>query len=281
MTDAPARVHGAAEIGLARRDGATRLVHLYERDPLRVLFPRPEADESPQAAIVTTSGGLVAGDRLDVAVILGDGAAAHVTASAAEKIYRSLGPTTEIRQSLTVGDDGALEFLPPETILFDGARLRRRTSVNLAATASFLGGGIVIFGRRARGERFTRGLLHEVWEIRCEGSLVWADALHLADDVAATIDDPACFDGAAGFAVLVLAPAGGRAQRFVDGARAVQAASAAEGLRAGVSVVGGLLVARWLARDAMSLRGAYSDLACHLRAKAMGLPARLPRLWHV
>ena len=281
MTDAPARVHGAAEIGLARRHGATRLVHLYERDPLRVLFPRPEADEPPQAAIVTTSGGLVAGDRLDVAVTVGDGAAAHVSASAAEKIYRSLGPTTEIRQSLTVGDDGALEFLPPETILFDGARLRRRTCVNLAATASFLGGGIVIFGRRARDERFTRGLLHEVWEMRREGSLVWADALHLADDVAATIGDPACFDGAAGFAVLVLAPAGGTAQRFVDGARAVQAASAAEGLRAGVSVVGGLLVARWLARDAMSLRGSYADLACHLRAEAMGLPARLPRLWHV
>ena len=50
---------------------------------------------------------------------------------------------------------------------------------------------------------------------------------------------------------------------------------------AGVTAVGGLLVARWLAADALALRRAFADLACHLRAAAMGLPARLPRLWHV
>ena len=34
-------------------------------------------------------------------------------------------------------------------------------------------------------------------------------------------------------------------------------------------------------RDALILRRAYADLACHLRQAAMGLPPRLPRLWHV
>jgi len=48
-----------------------------------------------------------------------------VTASAAEKIYRSTGATTVIDQCLSIDADAALEFLPPETILFDGARLRR------------------------------------------------------------------------------------------------------------------------------------------------------------
>src|SRR5271166_5245968 len=61
-------VNGVAEIRLAQRHGTTRLAHLYERDPLRVLFPQPEAGEPVQAVIVTTSGGLVAGDRIDVAV---------------------------------------------------------------------------------------------------------------------------------------------------------------------------------------------------------------------
>ncbi len=201
-------VHGVAEIGFANRDGRTRLRHLYERDPLRVLFPRSEAGEPPQAVIVTTSGGLVAGDRIDVSVTLEDGAAAHVTASAAEKIYRSLGRTTEISQSMQIGNNALLEFLPPETILFDGARLRRVTTVEIAARGAFLGGDIVIFGRRARGERFTRGLLHEVWEIRRERRLIWGDALHLAEDVGRVIEDPACFDGAAGFATLIWAPAG-------------------------------------------------------------------------
>jgi len=281
MGYASARVQGTAEIGFVRRDGVTRLAHLYQSPPLRVLFPLPETNEPPLAAIVTTSGGLVAGDRIDVSVRVGPNAAAHVTASAAEKIYRSLGLTTEIHQSLMVGPDAALEFLPPETILFDGARLRRKTVVDLASTAGFLGGDIVIFGRRARGECFTRGLMHEVWEVQREGRLVWGDALHLDGDIPAIIDDPACFDGAAGFATLILAPTGQDPQRFIAGARAIQAVTATRDLRAGATAVGGVLIARWLAKDAMLLGHAYADLACHLRAEAMGLPRRMPRIWHV
>jgi len=273
---------GVAEIGFARRGGATRLAHLYQADPLRVLFPIPAAGDPVQAAIVTTSGGLVAGDRIEIAVRVAGEACAHVTASAADKIYRSGdgAATSAIRQLLTAGDGAALEFLLPETILFDGARLVRETLLELASGASFLGGDIVIFGRRARGERFTHGLLREVWEVRRAGSLVWGDALHLDGDVARVIDDPACFAGAAGFATMILAPAGRNPQSFVDGARAVQA-GAPRGVRAGVTAIGGLAIARWLADDAAVLRQAYADLACHWRAEALGLPRQLPRIWHV
>ncbi len=274
-------VHGMAEIGFARRDGVTRLTHLYQADPLRVLFPMPEAGEPVQAAIVTTSGGLVAGDHIDIVVRLDREANVHVTASAADKIYRSGGPTTEIRQSLTVGAGGVLEFLPPETILFDGARLRRETVVELGPGAGFLGGDIVVFGRRARGERFTHGFLREVWEVRREGRLVWGDALHLDGDIAAIIDDPACFDGAAGFATLILAPSAQDLGSFVAAARAVQSATIADGVRDGISIVSGLLIARWLGFDTLLMRRSFADLAGHLRSQAMGLPPRLPRLWHV
>ena len=204
---------GAAEIRFARRDGVTRLAHLYQRDPLRVLFPAPAAGDPPVAVIVTTSGGLVAGDRLDIRVELAPGATAHVTASAAEKIYRSTGRTTIIKQTLSIGPGAALEFLPPETILFDGARLRRETIIDLAPGSAFLGGDIVVFGRRARGERFASGFLREVWELRRDGDLVWGDALHLEDDVGRIIDDPACFDGAAAFATMILSPPAGDARQ--------------------------------------------------------------------
>jgi urease accessory protein len=276
-SNAASPVLGTAEIGFAQRNGATRLVHLYERDPLRVLFPLAEVGEPPLAAIVTTSGGLVAGDHIDIAVTVADGAAAHVTASAAEKFYRSLGATTVVEQRLAVGADARLEFLPPEAILFDAARLRRRTIVELTRGAGFLGGGIIVFGRRARGECFTSGLLHEVWEVRREGRLVWGDALHIEGDVAAVMADPACFDGAAACATLILAPPGDAA-RFIDKARKVQSRSE---MRAGVTIVADVLIARWLGRDALTLRRAYADLAMHLREAAFGLPPRLPRLWHV
>lgn len=273
-------VSGVAEIGFAVRDGKTRLSHLYERNPLRVLFPAPADGDVPTAALVTTSGGLVAGDRLAVAVTAGEGAAAHVTGSAAEKIYRSTGATTFVEQRLAVARGAWLEFLPPETILFDRARLRRRTKVELAPGAGFLGGGIVVFGRRAMGERFRAGLLHEGWEIWRHGALVWGDALHIGDEVAAIMDDPACFAGAEACATLIFAPRDGEPRRFVEAAREVQATADDKGLRAGMTAVHGLLVARWLG-GAMALRRTYAELACYLRAAAMGLPPVLPRLWHI
>jgi urease accessory protein len=272
---------GIAEIRFGQSDGLTRLTHLYQRDPLRVLFPAPAAGDPPLAVIITTSGGLVAGDRLDIAVSLAPGAVAHVTASAAEKIYRSIGPTTTIGQSLSIAAGAFLEFLPPETILFDGARLKRETKIEIGPGAGFLGGDIVIFGRRARGERFTSGLLREVWEVRREGKLVWGDALHLEDDIAGIVDHPACFDGAAAFATMILASTGQDPRSLLDRARAIQSARTAGALRAGVTAIGGLVVARWLAADAALLRQAYADLACHFRCTAFGLAPQLPRVWHV
>jgi urease accessory protein len=272
---------GAAEIGFARRDGISRLAQLYQRDPLRVLFPAPAAGDPPVAVIVTTSGGLVAGDRLDIRVELAPGATAHVTASAAEKVYRSTGRTTTIRQTLSIGPGAILEFLPPETILFDGARLQRETVIDLAPGSAFLGGDIVVFGRRARGERFANGFLREVWELRRNGYLVWGDALHLDDDVGRIIDDPACFDGAAAFATMIFSPPAGDVRSLLDGARVVQGVCATTGLRAGATTIAGAVIARWLASDAAVLRRAYADLACHFRSAALGLPPRLPRVWHV
>jgi len=272
---------GVAEIGFVRRDGTTRLTHLHQLNPLRVLFPAAEAGDIALAVLLTTSGGLVAGDRLAISVRLEDGAAAHVTAAAAEKIYRSTGATTIVTQHLTVGEGGWLEYLPPETILFDGARLRRNTRIELSPGAGFLGGGILVFGRQARGERLTHGLVNERWEVWRDGAVVWGDALHLDGDVAATIADPACFAGAAACATLILAPPAGEPAAFLEPARNVQVRCSAPGMQAGATVVSGLLVARWLAQDALPLRRAYADLACHLREAAMGLPPRLPRLWHV
>jgi urease accessory protein len=248
---------------------------------MRVLFPVPEAGDASLAVLVTTSGGLVAGDAIRIAIRLDPGAVAHVTASAAEKIYRSTGATTEIAQDLSVANAAWLEYLPPETILFDGARLRRHTTVALAPGAGFLGGGILVFGRRARGECFTHGLLHDEWQVTRDGRLSWGDALHLDGEIAATMADPACFDGAASCATLVLAPPSDDPRGFVADARAIQQQSLSANLRAGVTAVGGLVVARWLAADPLPLRRAFADLACHFRQAAIGLPPRLPRLWQV
>ncbi|MEK7244854.1 MAG: urease accessory protein UreD, partial [Pseudomonadota bacterium] len=188
---APAAVTGAAEVTFVRKGGATRLLHLYQHDPLRVLFPTPEDPAIPVAVLVTTSGGLVGGDRLAIAATVGDGAAAIVTGQAAEKVYRSIGPDCRVDVDLTVGAGAWMEWLPHETILFEGARLRRRIVADVAPRGRLMAAELLVFGRTARGERLTHGLARDAWQIRRQGRLVWADALHLDGDLASALADPA------------------------------------------------------------------------------------------
>ena len=93
--------------------------------------------------------------------------------------------------------DAWLEWLPQETILFDGARLRRRTSLSMATGSSVLAGEILAFGRAARGEELTHGLIHDGWAVVREGKPAWADIFHAADtDLVAMLGHPAALAGA-------------------------------------------------------------------------------------
>ena len=144
-------IHGSAEIAFERRDGATRLVRLFHHDPLRVLFPNPRTGDVALATLVTTSGGLVGGDRLDIAASVGAGASAMITTQAAEKVYRSNGPDVVVSTDLKAGDGAWMEWLPQEAILFDGARLRRTTSLDVAGGGRAMAGELLVFGRTAHG----------------------------------------------------------------------------------------------------------------------------------
>lgn len=270
------RMQGRAEIGVVHADGRDRLAHLYQRAPLRVLFPDPPAGDPPHAALVTTSGGLAGGDRLEVAVKAGPQAALLVVGSAAEKVYRSTWADTVMEVALNAAAGARLEYLPQETILFEGARLRRTTRIDVAAESKVLAGEILIFGRAARAEKLTCGLVREAWEIRRDGRLIWADALHLENDLAALLAAPAGFNGATAAAAVVCLGTDPAALR--DQARALNADYAG---RFAAGVIKDILVARWLDNDAMRLRGAFATTWKTLRHATLDLPARLPRLWDI
>lgn len=271
-----ARADGAAELGLVERDGVTRIGHLYQHDPCRVLFPRAAPAAPLEAVFVTVSGGIAGGDRLRFAVEAGARTRVSATTQAAEKIYRSTGAVSRIDIALGAGPGAALEWMPQETILFDGARLRRTTVVDLAADARLIAAEIVVFGRIARGERFARGLLHDAWRVRRDGRLVWADALRLDGDVAAVVDRPASFGSAAALATVIYA--GPDAAAHLEAARAMLAA-AEGGLRTGASCIGEVLVARMFGPRPQDVRRCHAAFWSAFRAAALGFPAALPRIW--
>jgi urease accessory protein len=262
--------NGAAELSFTLTDGESRLKHLYQSDPCRVLFPSSRVNGPKEAVIVTTSGGVVGGDRLRFDIHGGTSTIATVTTQAAEKIYRSTGEDSVIDISISVRDAAFLEWMPQETILFEGARLRRFTDIAIFGSGRFIAGEIVVFGRRARNEKFTNGLLHDAWRIRADDALVWLDSLHLDGDIGKTINDRYAFDGAATLATVVYG--GSDAKDRLAFARKVIRSGAA-------TCIDNILIARFIDVDAARLRANVARYWVDLRSELGGLPPVLPRVW--
>lgn len=274
--DLPAleRGDGAAEIGFALRDGATRLAHLYQRAPCRVLTPSVEVGDPPQAVLITTSGGLADGDAISLGLAVESGAAATITTQAAEKIYRARDTApAHVRVSAKVGKGAALEWLPQETILFDGARCDRRTVADVAPGGRLLACEMVVFGRLASGERFTKGFLHDGWDIRRNSRLIWRDGLRLDNGMTEAMAATAGFADA--HAIASAFYVADDAAEYLAAARALLRD---DGPRGGVTLVNGVLLARWLG-EATAVRGALSYYLANIRQTVAGYPARLPRVW--
>jgi len=269
-------VQGRAVLAVKAAGGTTRLADLRQDAPLRVLLPRVAPDEPLTAAVTNTSGGLVGGDSLTVDITAGPGTRLLAMAQAAEKVYRSLGPDVRVETRLRAAPGAWLEWLPQETILFEGARLRRCTRLDLAPDARALAGEMLVFGRAAHGETLTSGLARDTWEVRVDGRLAWVDAFHLDGDLRDLLDHPATFDGARLTATLL------HHGPDLDPLRdALRARPVPAGVARGATIVNGLLVVRWLAADALAARTDFAACWAALRHAAASLPDRLPRLWHV
>jgi urease accessory protein len=273
-------MNGGLEIGFdaCPRSGRTRLAHLHQQAPLRALFPLCTGMDLPVAVATSTSGGFAGGDRMDIALTVGATAAAFGTAQAAEKFYRSAGADTEMSIRLAVEPSGWLEWLPQESILFNGARLKRRVEIALAGDGAILAGDILVFGRRARGERMDYGLIHDQWRIRIDGRLAWADALFgEGDDLVGALRHPAALNNAGASALLIHAGPG--ATKHLELVRELLVAGNAAA-RCAATCVNGILLVRWLAEDSIDIRPSFARVWTALRAAVRNLSPTLPTFWH-
>lgn len=245
------RAQGRLAARFARAGIRTALADLRESGGYRLKFPRGSACE---AVIVNTGGGVAGGDDLAFAFTCDSGASATITSQAAEKLYRTDSVPVTMHVALSVADQANLDWLPQETILFDGARLQRRFAIDLARSATALIFESLVFGRLAMGERITRGAFHDSWRLRIGGELMFADEMRLEGDLVTVLDRPAAFNGAKSCATALLVRPDAVAMR--DRLRAL----AWHGVEAGFSVVNDVLVCRMLAVDPSALRAASRQL---------------------
>lgn len=260
------RALGHIALTVAAGPNGSRRRRVCEAGSLRIRFPNRH-DAALDAVVANVAGGMAGGDRFNIEIAVEEGAELRVTTAAAEKIYRTLGPDTEVGVKLGVGRGSRLAWLPQETILFDRARLRRHIDIDLATGADLLFAEAIVFGRSAMGETVAAGFLSDRWRVRIDGALVFADAARLDGGIARRLTERAVAAGGAAVASVLKIP--GDEQTFAA-VRAMQQDFAGE---VGASAWKGLVAVRCVAAQGAMLR---HDLAKILAALGAG---PLPRLW--
>jgi urease accessory protein len=234
----------------------------------------PEGPAVCQAIVVHPPGGIVAGDSLRIEVDAGPRAHAQLTTPGAAKWYRSAGPGARSDTVLRVATGALVEWLPQETMLFDGARAEIRFSVELAGDARFIGWDVTQLGRTASGERFATGRMHQAVELRRDDTMLWCERAVL-DGGSRALQSGAMLDGAPVFGTMMAAGAD-----VDDGVLAAcRAASPVSGAGA-VTRLPLLLVARYRGGCAHAARTYFASLWRLLRPVLAGRAAVPPRIWN-
>ena len=260
------RAQGAGRIAVRADGEVTRLSRLYQDGCAKIRLPTDHSAKTLEAVLINSAGGLTGGDRMSWRVDVEAGAALTLSTQACEKVYRARDGRAEVDVSLNAGAGARIDWLPQETILFDGGALARTLTADLAADARLLAVEAVILGRTAMAETVRAGELRDRWRIRRDGRLMFADDLHFGGDMTALTALAPVLSGAATFASLLLVAED--AARFLDPLRAVI------GSAGGASAFDGKLFCRIIAKDGLALRRILMPAIAALRD---GAPC--PRVW--
>jgi urease accessory protein len=258
------RARGEGRVVASVRNEQTEIADLFQEGCAKIRLPHTHSD-ALQAVLMNTAGGLTGGDHIQWSATAGAGAKLVLTTPACERVYRSLGTDAVVENRLTAAEGAHIDWLPQETILFEGSRLNRRLDVNLAESATLTAVEAVLLGREAMGEAARGARLRDNWRIRRNGRLIHAEATTLSAD-ARERDGLSLLDGALAFAtVLHISP---NVERRLEAVRAVLPATG------GASVIGERLTVRLIAESGLALRRSLSPIIALLSAAGS-----IPRLW--
>jgi urease accessory protein len=278
LASAPPAVAGwqaRLRLSFEMRQGRTVLAGCSHVGPMRVqkaLYH--EGPQVCQAILVHPPGGVVGGDRLAIEAALGGGAHALVTTPGAGKWYRSAGPRAVQSVDVALGANAALEWLPQEAIVFDGAQAAINSRFVLADSARFIGWEIVCLGRTASGERYQSGMLRQSIEVVVGGRRRFAEYACVEGGSHAL----AARAGYQGYPVSGLMVAAGPDVRREVLAR-LRAVDPSAGAIGAVTTLPRVTLARCLAHSAEAAREYFFRLWSVLRPELCEREAQPPRIW--
>ncbi|MGC1171144.1 MAG: urease accessory protein UreD [Candidatus Acidiferrales bacterium] len=268
------RSEGSGRIVVSGSDRGTRIMDVFQRSPIRVLFPRVGKAPIEEAVLVNTAGGIAGGDRLESCVTALGNASIAVTSQAAEKVYRALKEPAQVVTKLEAHECARLAWLPQETIVFNWARLNRNTEINLSSGCELLALEWLLLGRAAHGEELVGGHIIDTWRVKKDGRLIWADTFRVTDEIFPHVRRKALLSDCKAIATLLyFGPALDKRLEFLrDLIPSLQCQCAA-------TSVSGLMVVRFSAKASSDLRLALRSLLGQFGQELGPGPFRVPKMW--
>jgi urease accessory protein len=261
-------------LGFERRGARTVLARRSHDGPLVVQKAlHPEGDAVCHAIVVHPPAGVAGGDQLLIDIAAGEGAQALLTTPGAGKWYRTAGALASQRVRIEAAAASRVEWLPQETIVYDGARARIAFEADLAPDARLIAWDIYCLGRTGSGESFASGECRIETRLCRAGRLEWAERGILGGGGSA-LGSPVALGGFPVFGTMIVA-----APAIDDDAIcAARASRPATGEGAATRVAGVLLV-RYRGASTEAARRYFTDVWRQLRAAVLGCEPIEPRIW--
>jgi urease accessory protein len=268
------RADGCGRIVLSGSENGTRIEDVFERSPIRIMFPRTEHRAVEEAVLINTAGGVAGGDRLECSVAALPEASIAVTTQAAEKVYRALYEPARVSTRLKAQQSAKLAWLPQETIVFNGARLQRTTEIELFSGAELLALEWLVLGRAAHGEVVVGGSITDSWRVNKDGRLIWADTLRITDEIFPALKRKALLSNCNAIATLICF--GTYLDKRLDFLHEIMPTL---GCNCSATLVSGLLVVRFAAKEPSDLKVVLRSFLEEFGPELGSGPFRVPKMW--
>ncbi|WP_347452703.1 urease accessory protein UreD [Acinetobacter thermotolerans] len=261
--------------------GRTILQHRRHEGPVRVQkMLWPEKTGVCHAIIVHPPAGIAGGDHLSFDMKVGANAHGLVTTPGAGKWYK-----TNLKQAyqhidIRVEEQGIFEWLPQETMLFDGANAHASTTIQLDQTASFIGWDMLVIGRQARSEQFEQGGYRSRFLLYRGSKLLVADQLKFVGQDRWL---KSCL-GMNGHAVMgsfwAVPPEKYRANFYLDEhLDLIRELIMRMDVPVTLTALDDVVTARYLGDDVRQCHDAFAAIRARLRRYWFGLDEEFPRIW--
>lgn len=133
----------------------TILKDYYFTSPLKILPAIPAEHEFTRVMILSSSGGIMAGDTQEHTIDIGENCKVEITSQSYEKIHKMMeGKATRV-SNITVGAGATLNYNPQPTIPYAKSAFDNTTNIHLADdTAKLVYTEVLSAGRVHHGEKF-------------------------------------------------------------------------------------------------------------------------------